>query len=77
MYYGDRKDVRRALIANFYSEGWSGKGSLHYQNRKQEVLNYKKEEENTNVRNWIDEYVAALDESTEREKLEEERRGFS
>jgi hypothetical protein len=77
MYYGDRKDVRRALIANFYSEGWSGKGSLHYQNRKQEVINYKKEEENTNVKNWIDEYVAALDESIEREKLEEEREGFS
>ncbi|HUS49109.1 MAG TPA: hypothetical protein VMZ91_03035, partial [Candidatus Paceibacterota bacterium] len=77
MHYGDREDVRRALIANFYSEGWSGKGSLHYQNRKQEVINYKKEEENTNVRNWIDEYVAALDESIEREKLEEERRGFS
>lgn len=77
MYYGDRKDVRRALIANFYSEGWSGKGSLHYQNRKQEVLNYKKEEENTNVRNWIDEYVVGLDEAMEREKLEEERRGFS
>lgn len=77
MYYGDRKDVRRALIANFYSEGWSGKGSLHYQNRKQEVLNYKQEEENTNVRNWIDEYVVGLDEAIEREKLEEERRGFN
>jgi len=77
MYYGDRKDVRRALISNFYSEGWSGEGSLHYQNRKQEVLKYKEEEEDTNVRNWIDEYVAALDESKEREKMEEERRGFS
>jgi len=76
MYYGDRKDVRRTLIANFYSEGWSGKGSLHYQNRKQEVLNYKKEEENTNVRNWIDEYAVALDESIEQEKLEEEREDF-
>ena len=43
----------------------------------QAVINHKKEEENTNVRNWIDEYVAALDESIEREKLEEERRGFS
>ena len=77
MYYGNIEDVRRALIANFYSEGWSGKGSLHYQNRKQEVLSFKKEEENANVRNWIDEYVVGLDEAMEREKLEEERRGFS
>jgi hypothetical protein len=29
------------------------------------------------VRNWIDEYVVGLDEAMEREKLEEERRGFS
>jgi hypothetical protein len=71
--YGDREDVRHSLMANFSTEGWSGPASLHYQNKKQELLDFKKDEQHPNIARWIDEYVASLDRQIEREKVDEER----
>ncbi|MCL5986949.1 MAG: hypothetical protein M1371_10380 [Actinobacteria bacterium] len=74
--YGDRKDVRNELMANFSTEGWSGPGSLHYQKKKEDLLKFKENEDDENVKHWIDEYVKSIDEDIKREKIEEERRGF-
>jgi hypothetical protein len=74
--YGQREDVRRNLIANFSTEGWTGPASLHLQNKKQELLDFRKMEKNENVKLWIDEFVSILDFDIERERIEEERRGF-
>lgn len=74
--YGTRDDVKRALFANFSSEGWSGPESLHYQQKRQELVDFKKGEDNYNVISWIDEYLAIIDKRIERAKFEEERRGF-
>jgi hypothetical protein len=71
--YGGRDDVRRNLMANFSSEGWTGPQSLHYQNKKQWLLNFRKDEDNENVKRWIDEYVARIDKQIEHAKIEEER----
>ncbi len=74
--YGTRDDVRRNLMANFSTEGWSGPESLHYQKKKQNLLEFKKEENNENVKCWIDEYVSSIDKRIEQAKIEEEREGF-
>lgn len=74
--YGDRDDVRRNLMANFSSEGWTGPQSLHYQNKKQRLLDFRKDENNENVKRWIDEYVARIDKEIEQAKIEEERDDF-
>lgn len=74
--YGERKDVRSGLIANFSTEGWSGPASLHYQERKQQLFDFKKEEDNENVKRWIDEYVSLLNRDIERTQIEEERDDF-
>lgn len=74
--YGEREDVRDNLMANFSTEGWTGPASLHYQKKKQQLLDFKEEEDNDNVKRWIDDYVVVLDQHIEREKIEEERRGF-
>lgn len=74
--YGDRDDVRRNLMANFSSEGWTGPQSLHYQNKKRWLLDLRKDEDNENVKSWIDEYVSRIDREIERAKIEEERDGF-
>lgn len=74
--YGTREDVRRNLMANFSTEGWSGSESLHYQTKKQHLLDFKKDENNENVKRWINEYVSSLDRYIERAKIEEERHGF-
>lgn len=74
--YGERDDVKRNLAANFSTEGWSGPGSVHYQNKKAKLLEFKADETNSNVIKWIDEYVASLEYSATRERIEEERRGY-
>jgi hypothetical protein len=74
--YGDRDDVRRNLMANFSTEGWSGPESLHHQNKKQKLLEFQKGEENANVKRWLDEYIEALEHSIERAKMREERDDF-
>ncbi len=74
--YGKLEDVRNSLMANFSTEGWIGPASLHYQKKKQQLLDFRKEEDNKNVKRWIDDYMSVLDRRIEREKIKEERRGF-
>lgn len=74
--YGAREDVRSNFTANFMSEGWTGPTSLHYQKKKEKLLEFKKGENNENVKRWIDDYVTLLDGEIERSRIEEERRGF-
>jgi hypothetical protein len=72
--YGARDDVRSSLRANFSSEGWSGPASLHYQEKKDWLLAFKKDENNENVKRWINEYVLVLNHEIEQARVEEERR---
>jgi hypothetical protein len=46
---------------------------LHYGVKKEELLNFKKDETDPNVKRWIDEYVAALERQIEHARIEEER----
>lgn len=71
--YGDRRDVRENLRANFSSEGWWGSESSHYANKKQQLLAFKSDETDPNVKRWIDEYVALLDKEIEDARIREER----
>lgn len=74
--YGAEPAVREALAANFSTEGWSGPASAHYQDKKLWLLDFKKDETDTNVKLWIDEYVEHLDKRIEDAKLREEREAF-
>jgi hypothetical protein len=74
--YGEREDVRRNLMANFSTEGWSGNESSHLQNKKRQLLDFREGEENERVRQWIDEYVTELNMRIERARIEEEREDF-
>ncbi|GAH48373.1 unnamed protein product, partial [marine sediment metagenome] len=74
--YGTLKDVRDNLVANFSSEGWTGPASLHFQQKKESLLAFRKEEDNKNVIKWIDDYVEGLNRQIEYEKINEERRGY-
>jgi hypothetical protein len=74
--YGDREDVRRNLMANFSTEGWWGPESLYLLKKKQELLEFRKDEDNQYVLLWIDEYIAGIDQSIERAQIIEERDDF-
>lgn len=74
--YGEREAVRGNLIANFYSEGWSGPASIHYQLKRDGLVEFRKDETDEKVKKWLDEIIAGLNKDIEREKIVEERRGF-
>lgn len=74
--YGDRKDVKNELTANFSTEGWTGPESSHLEGKKQFLLKFKADETNKNVRRWIDEYVSIIDKEIERAHVREEREEF-
>lgn len=74
--YGNREDVRKQMRANFYTESWSGPASLHYQQKKEQLLAFKEDEDNENVKQWLDEMIDSFNEQIEHEKIQEERRGF-
>jgi hypothetical protein len=74
--YGADSSIRNNLIANFSTEGWSGPASLHYRKKKQQLLDFKKEETDANVKLWIDEYADDLQRQIEHAKIHEEREAF-
>ncbi len=74
--YGHSEVVRRNLAANFSTEGWSGRASIHYRQKKDWLLDFKKDESNANVRFWIDEYVENLQRRIDDSKVQEEREDF-
>ena len=71
--YGERKEVRSNLTSNFMRGFMSGRLSENLSNRRKWLLDFKDEEDNENVRQWIDGYVAVLDQQIERWRMEEER----
>ena len=76
MRYGDRKDVREAFSTNYFTGSWMGPESLHYESVKRKLFDFKVEEEEENVKRWIDEYVAELNEHIQRARIREERDAF-
>jgi len=74
--YGQREDVRRNLIANSSTEGWTGPESLHLQNKIQRLRDFREEEDNDNVKRWIDEYVSKLEQRIVQARIAEERDDF-
>lgn len=71
--YGERDDVRRSLIANFSAGGGAGPTSLRYDTIKQKMLNIRNSEDNQVVKQWVVQYVEALDYYIENARIEEER----
>jgi hypothetical protein len=74
--YGSRDDVRRNLMSNFSSEGWMGPASNHYRAKKEMLMAFRAEEENENVKRWIDEYIESLDQYINKAQGSEEREEF-
>ena len=71
--YGTRNDVRSILMEIYSGEGWHGPTSLHFDQKKEKLLCIKADEDNEDVKQWIDEFVEGLDEHIEYAKIEEER----
>ncbi len=74
--YGDRDDVKRNLLGNFETEGWSGPSSEHHQRKKENLTNFLENEKNKLVIEWVQEYISYLNRRIKEDKADEELRGF-
>ena len=74
--YGERKNVRASLSANFSTEFWSGPASLHYQKKKERLVRFRQDENNDKVLCWLDKYISQIDSMIVRANIEEERNDF-
>lgn len=74
--YGDRDDVRNSFSSNYSTESWTGPASSHYLIKKNDLLNFKKEEKDENVIKWIDAYFEILEQDIELAKVAEEKEEF-
>ncbi|MDD9974900.1 MAG: hypothetical protein OXU27_12885 [Candidatus Poribacteria bacterium] len=72
--YGQREDVRRNLHANYATEVWTGERSLHLESKKNKLLRIKEDEDNVNVKQWLNEFIDGLEEDIEHARIEEERK---
>jgi hypothetical protein len=73
--YGNRKDVRSNLHANFGTEAWSGPESSHYESKKRLLEDFRRGESDANVTLWLDEAIDSLEHRIADARLREER-GF-
>ena len=74
--YGDHEEIRRAMSANFHSEGWMGPASAHYQGKLTHVEEMLRTEKHPNVRIWLVNEADLLRQQIRHEEINEERRGF-
>ncbi len=74
--YGSREDVRRNLMANFSTGIWWGAESSHAQGKLEQLKSWKDGENDPNVLQWLDEFMASVERRVERAKIEEERQDF-
>ena len=74
--YGHMEQVRGNFSANYSSGGFSGLSSFHWAGQKRMLQDFKKTEDNQNVRQWIDEYTAWLDKVIEQARIDEERKNW-
>lgn len=71
--YGHREDVRRNLRANYGTDMWEGLRSLHYEAKRDKFLRIQVNENDKNVKQWLDEYIQQLEEDIEHARIDEER----
>ncbi|MHA1279950.1 MAG: hypothetical protein ACTSQ8_22375 [Candidatus Helarchaeota archaeon] len=71
--YGHREDVKNNLMANLSTEGWSGPASLHFQEKKNNLLEFLQNENEEVIINCVNKYITSIDKSIEQAKIREER----
>ena len=71
--YGEREDVRQELRANYSTEFWTGERSLHLESKKDKLLRIKGDEDNVNVKRWLNKFINELEEDIESARIDEER----
>ncbi len=71
--YGHLESVRKNLHSNFRSGSWSGPTSQHFLKKREKAIEFRKNETNPQVMEWLNEYIDRLEYDIQTEKIQEER----
>jgi hypothetical protein len=74
--FGEHKSLQDAVYANFFTGGFSGPASAHYEIEKSNLLQIKSQEVDPNALRWLDDAIKATEAHREQAKIEEEARGY-
>jgi hypothetical protein len=74
--FGDSDKVQSAVSANFFTGGWAGSASAHYETEKQSLTQLKSAETNPNALRWLNNAIEATERNLEAAKIDEEAQGF-
>jgi hypothetical protein len=74
--YGELKEVRNSLYANFGTEGWIGSESSHLKSKVNILKEFRKGERNKKVLKWVDDYISDLEKRAHFVEADEEKRGY-
>lgn len=75
--YGDQDGVKRFLMINFNTEGWSGSAITHYEEKKIQFEKLKENETDLKVLSWLDYYIDLINKDIEDARVHEEREFYS
>lgn len=73
--YGDIEEVRHALSGNYHSESFTGPESEHYSEKRKELQEFKKDEDDQNVLKWVNEEISRLTDRIKAAEVAEESLG--
>lgn len=74
--FGDSDKVQSAVFANFFTGGWAGPASGHYEEEKEKLKKLRAGENDPNALRWLNNALVAIEQSIESAKIEEEARGY-
>jgi hypothetical protein len=74
--FGDSEKVQNSVFSNFFTGGWSGPASSHYDEQRSVLKQLKSNEENPHALRWLNIAIDSTEKSLEAAKIEEEARGY-
>lgn len=74
--YGHREEVRNTFSGNYGTESWMGPRSGHYNQKKEKLEEFRKQEDNKNVLLWVNNRISELEDEISQAEKYEERIGY-
>ncbi|MDR3409935.1 MAG: hypothetical protein P4L87_03155, partial [Formivibrio sp.] len=74
--FGDSEKVQSAVFANFYTGGWTGPASSHYESQKQVLEQIRLNETHPNALRWLNVAIESNDQNLENARIREEASGY-
>jgi hypothetical protein len=72
--FGDSDKVQSSVFANFFTGGWTGPASSHYETQRQVLTELKSGETNPHALRWLNTAIESTEKSLKSAEIEEEAR---